>query len=259
MKKSVVIIFITIFILSGGCRWGFCQQDNTRFLRWTINDPVDLFSDVTPRKLLKVGTVGAGVMAIAVSDGPISQNIQNHYKNSSTLHFANRWGEWRLAASVSTGIFGTSLLTRNKKFQDAAFTTLQSLLMTKVVVGAGKFLMARKRPYHQDGPFDMQLAELGYTSFPSGHTATAFALVTPWVIYYPNVFTYSMMAIPVGTAIARVAKGQHWLSDVTAGAAIGFSMSYYLAKKHLSIQSDKVQIMPAAGPKSLSLRVNLSF
>ena len=60
-------------------------------------------------------------------------------------------------------------------------------------------------------------------SFPSGHTTVAFAAASaidaesearwvPWVVY------------PVAAAVgwARVQQDKHWLSDVTAGAALGF-------------------------------------
>ncbi|MEL7834191.1 phosphatase PAP2 family protein [Fodinibius sp. Rm-B-1B1-1] len=259
MYNRRTIVFTAFLCLLVGIQCAYCQQDAHRFLRWTVNDPVDMFSNIGSREVLRGTSVGLGIAAISLSDGPLSTNIQDQYKGSPVLNFTNRWGEWPLAVSVSAGIFGASLLTKNSKFQDVAFTSLQSLVMTNLTVNAGKFLFARKRPHTNEGPYEMEFAELGHTSLPSGHTATAFALVTPWVIYYPNVFTYSMMAIPVGTAIARVAKGRHWLSDVTAGAAIGFSMGYYLSKKHLNIQSKRFEITPSAGSNSVALRVNFSF
>ncbi len=259
VKKEIVISFIALLILLVGIKCAYCQQDNSRFLRWLKDDPVNMVSNVQSDQLLTMASFGMGIAAMSVTDANISSSMRRHYSQSLILDFTNRWGAWETVLPVSAGIFGTSLLTNNTKFQDAAFTSLQSLFMSKAVVGAGKFLLARKRPYHQGGPYNIQIAELGYTSFPSGHTATAFALVTPWVIYYPGPITYSLMAIPVGTAIARVAKGRHWLSDVTAGAAIGFTMAYHLSKKHLKIQSDRVEIMPVASRNSVALSVNLSF
>lgn len=218
-----------------------------------------MISDIRSDQLVTVASFGMGIAAISASDANISSSLRRNYAHSPVLDFTNRWGAWNTVVPVSAGIFGTSLLTDNTKFQDAAFTSLQSLIMTNLTVNAGKFLFARQRPTHNGGPFDVEFAELGATSFPSGHTATAFAFLTPWVIYYPGPVTYSLMAIAVGTAIARVAKGRHWLSDVTAGAAIGFSMAYYLSKKHLNIQSERVEIMPVASRNSVALSVNLSF
>ena len=259
MKKEIVTTFVAVLFLLVGIKCAYCQQDNSRFLRWLKDDPVSMISNVQSDQLLTVASFGMGIAAISVSDANISSSLQRHYSQSPILDFTNRWGAWETVLPVSAGIFGTSLLTNDTKFQDAAFTSLQSLLMSKIAVNTGKFLFARQRPSHKGGPYDMEFAELGATSFPSGHTATAFALVTPWVIYYPGPVTYSLMAIPVGTAIARVAKGRHWLSDVTAGAAIGFSMAYYLSKKHLKIQSNRVKVMPVATRNSVALSFNLSF
>lgn len=218
-----------------------------------------MIGNVQSKQLLTAASFGAGIAMISISDNQVSQSMQLHYSQSTVLNLTNEWGAWQKVIPVSAGIFGTSLLTNDAKFQDAAFTSLQALLMTNIAVNAGKFLFARERPTHSEGPYDLDFVESGATSFPSGHTATAFAFVTPWVVYYPGPVTYTMMAIPVGTAIARVAKGKHWLSDVSAGAAIGFSMAYHLSKKHLNLRSKKVNIMPYAGPNSLALIINLSF
>ncbi len=62
-------------------------------------------------------------------------------------------------------------------------------------------------------------------SFPSGHTATAFAAATilhkeygltrsPW-------YSAAGYAVATGTGIMRVLNNRHWVSDVFAGAGIG--------------------------------------
>lgn len=218
-----------------------------------------MVSDFGPQQFLTVASFGAGVSIVSLGDVSTSRNLQQNYAHSDLLNFTSKWGDWKIAAPVSAGIFATSLLTNNTKFQDAAFTSLQALVMTNVAVNTGKFIFGRERPGENEGSHDFDFMEGGGTSFPSGHTATAFALVTPWVVYYPGPVTYTLMAIPVGTAIARVAKGKHWLSDVAAGAGIGVAMGYYLSKKHLSLQSDNIQFMPSAGRDSFSLTVNFSF
>lgn len=251
-----LIAFLTVAFLSQGC---YAQDSAGRFLHWLKDDPVTMFTDIGPQQLYTMASLGVGVTAISMGDRASSIYFQREYGGSRMLNFTNSWGDWKIAGAASAGIFATSLITRNSKFQDAAFTSMQALLMTNLSVNAAKFVFGRQRPIHQDGPYDFDFAELGANSFPSGHTATAFALITPWVIYYPGPVTYALMAIPVGTAIARVAKGRHWMSDVSAGAAIGFSIGHYLAKKHLNLRSNNVQFIPSAGVDNLSLTLNVSF
>ena len=259
MKFWLTAFSFIFLIVCGTSTTCLGQESANRFLHWFKDDPVAMVSEVTPQRLLTVSAVGIGISAIMLHDASSSKNMQYHYADAPFLDFANRWGNWKIAGSVSAGVFATSLLTKNTKFQDAAFTSLQSFLLTKITVNTSKFLFARQRPYQNDHPHYFDFMEMGAASFPSGHTATAFALVTPWMMYYPGPLTYALMAIAVGTAIARVAKGAHWLSDVSAGAAVGFSIARYLSKKHLNLQSNRIDITPTAGVNNFSLTVNLSF
>lgn len=251
----MIIFFLTFAFLSQN----LYAQGADRFLNWMVDDPPEMVSDFGSKQVLTMASVGVSLSVIALGDDRSSRHFQQQYGQSDLLNFTNMVGDWRIAGAASAGIFATSMITSNRKFQDAAFTSLQSLLMTNLTVNTAKFVFGRERPYQQEGPYDFDLVSADGTSFPSGHTATAFALVTPWVVYYPGPLTYALMAVPAGTAIARVAKGRHWFSDVTAGAVIGFSMGHYLAKKHLNLQSDRFQVIPSAGYDNFSLTLNFNF
>ena len=87
-----------------------------------------------------------------------------------------------------------------------------------------KFAVGRARPGRTaEDPLRFDPFNTHDTSFPSGHTTFAFATAAaidaetdarwvPWAVY--------PMAAAVGWA--RVHENRHWLSDVTAGAALGF-------------------------------------
>jgi lipid A 4'-phosphatase len=65
-------------------------------------------------------------------------------------------------------------------------------------------------------------------SFPSGHAATAAALMTVlWCLWPRPLWLYAAAAALV--AISRVVTGQHYLSDVIAGAVIGVVVTRALA------------------------------
>ena len=74
----------------------------------------------------------------------------------------------------------------------------------------------------------------GVTSFPSGHTATAFVGAELLYQEYKDVsiwYGISGYAIASGTGIFRILNNRHWLSDVVAGAGIGIlsaKASYWL-------------------------------
>lgn len=259
MLKNLCSFILLLVWLTCACSNGSAQnrQDFKRFSVWLGEDPVSMFQNIDGEQLIGYGTVGFSIAYLSVFDGSSSRTFQENYGDSQVLGFANTFGSKTVLLPASAALFGTSLLTKNTRFQDAAFTSLQSVLMTSLAVGAGKYLFGRDRPYENDGAYDFDFVSGGSTSFPSGHTARAFAFITPWIMYYPNAFTYTLFALPVGTAVARVAEGKHWLSDVAAGAVIGFSMGHYLAKKHLGDQ--RIQITPAIGKDMAAFSINFKF
>lgn len=62
-------------------------------------------------------------------------------------------------------------------------------------------------------------------SFPSGHTMTAFAVVAPMVIAYPEL-SPGLLFCALSVAASRVVLGMHYLSDVVAGAVLGGALGY---------------------------------
>jgi len=68
--------------------------------------------------------------------------------------------------------------------------------------------------------FDFFHIERAMTSFPSGHTATAFALATAIAYLWPKSgIPMFFFAILIG--ISRLAIGAHYPSDVVGGAVVG--------------------------------------
>jgi len=92
-----------------------------------------------------------------------------------------------------------------------------------------------------------------YNSFPSGHTATAFAGAEfLWQEYKDQSIWYGIAgyAVASGTGIFRMVNNRHWLTDVAAGAGIGilstklaYWMYPYIKDKLFPSQSKKVSSM----------------
>lgn len=93
-------------------------------------------------------------------------------------------------------------------------SALLSNAVMAVIVNATKYSVKEMRPDNSTA-----------NSFPSGHTATAFAAATvlhkeygltrsPW-------FSVGGYAVAIGTGFMRVLNNRHWISDVIAGAGIG--------------------------------------
>ncbi|SMO91677.1 PAP2 superfamily protein [Gracilimonas mengyeensis] len=238
-------------------------QDYTspkRFSKWFVNDPVSFARNLDSYDLLNFSAVAFNLSMLHGMDRPTSDLFQQRLKESPFLSITNVAGERALLLPLSLGMFGTSLTGNNYKFQDAAFTSFQSLIYTTVMVNTTKFIASRARPYEKEGVRDFDFFETNHTSFPSGHTASAFAYLTPWVVYYPGPLTYSLYIIPVGTALARISYGKHWFTDVGAGALIGTFWGYHLAKKHKMETGQRgFSFTPVISSKAAILNLSIKF
>lgn len=98
--------------------------------------------------------------------------------------------------------------------------TWAALIALVLATGSGQFF-GRIRPYLADASIQALIpAPLTQYSFPSGHTATAFAAAVVIVYGSPGVGLLSLLfAALIG--FGRMATGVHYPTDVLAGALLG--------------------------------------
>lgn len=88
-----------------------------------------------------------------------------------------------------------------------------------------KRVTGRRRPCHIQPHCWSTLLPPDQFSFPSGHTITAFAILTPLLVLYPD-FTLEFTFVALSIAASRIILGMHFLSDVLVGAAAGTLLGY---------------------------------
>lgn len=223
-----------------------------RFLRWTVQDVGALVTSVPTRRSLYALSVGAGLVALSYYDQTLTARA-SRIQDEGFIVVVEEVGNIKYIRPAAAGLFATSLLTDSERFQDAAFTSLQAVLFANAITNTLKFVFGRVRPRYANGPMDFQPFS-GNTSFPSGHATTAFAFLTPWLMYYPGVGTYGLLAVAGGTAFSRLATNVHWVTDVLAGSTIGFTTGYFLSRRHQERPS-RVQVAPDVGLNHVGLTV----
>ena len=129
------------------------------------------------------------------------------------------------AAAIAFGIPAimliAGLLKKEKIFWRNALAILLPVAISAIVANILKFSLDMPRPY-EIYPFIEKLSSGGSPSFPSGHTADAFAFAVAAGLVYPRwyiIFPVLIWAVFVGTS--RMWLGVHFPSDVMAGALIG--------------------------------------
>ena len=142
-------------------------------------------------------------------------------------HYTNGFLDWSMPRVTLLGLGGIQLppvfllwwLHRDARGDGLLWATLLSFLLSTAVVHLIKRRVKRMRPVrHTDVRFLVPKTEHG--SFPSGHTATTFALAVVLAWFYP---LWAVPALLLAAAIgySRIYVGVHFLSDVGAAAAIG--------------------------------------
>lgn len=243
IRRSMQLLASTLVIVVTSHQVGFAQplgaDDPLRFLNWPAQDAASLFQSARGQGAIAIIGVGAAVYAIAQRDPALAEAIAD--ASPSPRHPAVRAveeiGNVRSVRPAALMLFLGSLASGDTRFQDASFTALESVIVANLLTNALKSAFGRARPYEGEGsrrfrPFG------GSTSFPSGHSATAFAFTTPWLLYYPHPVTAGLVVLSAGTALSRVATNFHWVSDVVAGSGIGFATAYILSRSHMRFSED---------------------
>lgn len=210
------------------------NNDRGRFLRWAYQDAGALATDHDRRDIF-IAAGAIGIMAgVTLLDPSIAHEVGEGYGNRTFAGYvdAMNYLGGPLASIPVAALFGASLATRSHRFQDAAFTSFQSLIYSGALNYALKYAVGRIRPEDRDSQYRFRPFS-GNTSFPSGHTNAAFAIVMPWALYYPHPVTYTLaVGAGTGTALARISRDKHWASDVIAGALEGSLMAWFLVRRH---------------------------
>ena len=159
--------------------------------------------------------------------------------SNAMASLGNSFGEWSyvvpgLAAGYLAGEIAGSSGLKRIVVRAGASAALAGGLSTAL-----KYTVGRSRPSVAGDP-DQFRPFTRWSSFPSGHTAVAFAIATavadetrdPWT----DAALYGAATL---TALSRVNDDRHWTSDVLIGGLLG-----HLSAKWVSQKLGPVQVVP---------------
>lgn len=128
-----------------------------------------------------------------------------------------------------------------------------SMLLGAAASSAGKLIFQRERPNQGDGP-NSWFKGTDSSSFPSGEVTHITAIVVPFIAEYSedHPMIWSLAALPIYDAVARVKSQGHWQSDVLAGMALGTAIGLY---SHNRPESLLVEVLP----EGLSIGIRKRF
>jgi undecaprenyl-diphosphatase len=127
---------------------------------------------------------------------------------------------WWVKGPLLVGLGLGSDLWRRRRVPLAFAAALVATGAASLVAHLLKQAFDRERPSVADPDLGSLVAIPGNPSFPSGHSATAFAAATAVAILCPRMRPWAL-AIAAAVALSRVYLRVHFPLDVVAGAAVG--------------------------------------
>ncbi|WP_029273473.1 phosphatase PAP2 family protein [Flavobacterium sp. KJJ] len=187
---------------------------------------------IIPSVLIGYGVIGIGNDQLLSFNHQIKNEVTEDIDEKITI---DDFSQYAPAASVyALNAFGAKG-KNNMRDRSVIFMT-SYVIMASTVLGL-KSIVHEERP---DGSSN--------NSFPSGHTATAFAGAEfLWQEYKDKSIWYGIAgyAVATGTGLFRIYNNRHWLTDVAAGAGIGilstklaYWMNPYITKKLFKSSSE---------------------
>ncbi len=231
MRWTILSGLICIYVV---CTVDAQSADPLRFVQWTVGDIVAVpQATFTVRTGLTLGVAAGGILAVSHFDRGLSGEAKNFADSTPRRmrRILHEMGNANIIRPMAAIVFVGSLTSGKPYFQDAAFTSLESVVLANLLTNGLKLIVGRARPHADLGPNSFRPFG-GDLSFPSGHATTVFAFTTPWLLYYPGITSGALFILGIGTAAARMADEYHWFSDVLGGALIGFGTGYLLSRRH---------------------------
>jgi membrane-associated phospholipid phosphatase len=113
----------------------------------------------------------------------------------------------------------------NKRY--LSVLVISSYLLSGIIVQILKYFIVEARPavYLKDSTYQYFIENVtlhNYHAFPSGHTASAFAMATVFAVTKNNTWLSMLLLILAAmVGYSRIFLGQHFLVDVFGGAVVG--------------------------------------
>ena len=148
------------------------------------------------------------------------------------MDFGNTYGEGYTLGGAAAGLWLLGRSAGDRRLAAAGRDLGESLLLSWAAVWSIKFTINAERP--NGGPY----------SFPSGHTATAFAAVPVVTRYWGRTAGVLASTVAAGTALGRMEERRHYLADVLVGAAIGLVMGSQVIGENPIGLGDQVSLSP---------------
>jgi membrane-associated phospholipid phosphatase len=193
------------------------------------------------------GLLFAGAL---MGDNEFREESQEHRSitTNSVASVGNSFGDWRIIVPALSAGYLAGEIAGSSELKGTILRAGAAAAIATGIISGLKYAVGRTRPDIAGGNFEFRPFS-GANSFPSGHTAAAFAIATAVADQTRDGWSdYVLYGAATLTAISRINDNRHWASDVLVGGLIG-----HLSGKWVSKQMGPVRVAP------MGVTVNLQF
>jgi membrane-associated phospholipid phosphatase len=130
---------------------------------------------------------------------------------------------WWVKGPVIVAAGGLADLRGCRRCPTAALSSATAVGAAAALVGVIKEVVDRVRPALADPTVTVLVTTPPSPSFPSGHTATAFAAATAVGVFHPRL-RWPLLALAALVGFSRMYLGVHYGLDVVVGAVLGVAI-----------------------------------
>ncbi|MDB5231508.1 MAG: phosphatase family protein [Chitinophagaceae bacterium] len=196
----------------------------------------------TKKQWTRAAEFALAEVALSFADKPIQKNALKLRNDNTGIrkvssYVTNFGSSYEAITLAAMGTFGW--LFKKEKMKTTTLLASQAYLTGGAMEYLLKALSGRQRPNfyeigHPDprprfhGPFNSGGRDIDgkkvNSSFPSGHTTVAFAAATVFAMEYKTSTIIPLISYSAATLIglSRITENKHWLTDVVAGAGLGY-------------------------------------
>lgn len=191
---------------------------------------------------LDTGKTLSAVAIVAIAAAPWDREGVNNGFNIPTTVFqsGNVIGNFVFQIGAGFATYSGGKAIGNKKLAYAGRDIVRAQLLSQAMVQSLKFTIRRDRPDHSNNK-----------SFPSGHSASAFATATVLHRYYGWKIGAPAYALGSYVALARMSWNRHHATDVVMGAGFGIASARTVTMA-MGKQQFSVGMQPQVGGASIN-------
>jgi membrane-associated phospholipid phosphatase len=196
---------------------------------------------IQSRDLIWIAPLIGSTALSLTKDSDWSHSLQPSVSTLDTSGKISYLGSAPVVFSSAAALYFLGKLTHNNRAKVAGFLSLEALTDATILVQGTKLITGRERP--RSGDLDGSFWVQG-NSFPSGHSASVWALAAVFSGVYPDQKLLQIGAFSLATvvSVSRVTSKNHYVSDVIVGSAVGYLVGRMVVKRHtVSSSESKLQ------------------